>query len=147
MKTTNSETGKESIPTDKRTKEYKEWVKNHSVLSTGLGSKIEKVTKATGIKKIVDTVFDTLGKDCGCDARKEKLNKLFPSRKPECFTEEEFNLIKTAIDTRKNRFSGEEVKRYAAIYERIFRTRVECTQCSFKNIVWNSLVRIYKEYS
>ncbi len=147
MKTTNSETGKESIPTDKRTKEYKEWVKNHTAMATGLGTKIEKVTKATGIKKVVDTVFDALGKDCGCDDRKEKLNQLFPSRKPECFTEEEFNLIKTAIDTRKNRFSGEEVKRYAAIYERIFRTRVECTQCSFKNTVWNSLVRIYKEYS
>ena len=46
--------------------------------SKGLGDSIEKVTKATGIKKATDWIFDKLGKDCGCDARKEKLNKMFP---------------------------------------------------------------------
>jgi len=146
MKITKTEIGKESIPKDKRTKAYKEWVKNHAEASTGLGDKIEKVTKATGIKKAVDAVFDALGKDCGCDERKKKLNQMFPSRKPECFTEDEFGLMKMAIDTRKNKFSTEEVKTYAAIYERIFRTKVECTQCSFRNTVWNALVRIYNEY-
>ena len=41
--------------------------------SKGLGDSIEKVTKATGIKKATDWIFDKLGKDCGCDTRKEKL--------------------------------------------------------------------------
>jgi hypothetical protein len=49
--------------------------------SKGLGDSIEKFTKATGIKKIVDTVAKTTGKDCGCGERKEKLNKIFPYKK------------------------------------------------------------------
>lgn len=40
----------------------------------GLGDAIEKVTTVTGIKKIVDTVSKAVGKDCGCNKRKEALN-------------------------------------------------------------------------
>ena len=40
--------------------------------SKGLGDTIEKITKATGIKAGVDYIFDKLGMDCGCDARKKK---------------------------------------------------------------------------
>lgn len=46
--------------------------------SKGLGDTVEKITKATGIKKVVDTISNATGKDCGCKARKEKLNKLVP---------------------------------------------------------------------
>ena len=46
--------------------------------SKGLGDTIEKITKATGIKKVVDKVSKATGKDCGCNKRKETLNKLFP---------------------------------------------------------------------
>ena len=49
--------------------------------SKGLGDKIEKITKATGIKKVVDTVSKAVGKDCGCNKRKEALNKRFPYKK------------------------------------------------------------------
>ena len=35
----------------------------------GLGDSIEKFTKATGIKKVVDTVSKATGKDCGCGKR------------------------------------------------------------------------------
>ena len=51
--------------------------------SKGLGDSIEKITKATGIKKAVDTLSDITGIDCGCSQRKERLNKLFPSNAPE----------------------------------------------------------------
>ena len=44
--------------------------------SKGLGDSIEKFTKATGIKKIVDKV--TGDKDCGCEERKNSLNSMFP---------------------------------------------------------------------
>tara|TARA_R110002072_G_scaffold19596_9_gene72560 strand:- start:505 stop:657 length:153 start_codon:yes stop_codon:yes gene_type:complete len=47
--------------------------------SKGLGDSIEKITKATGIKKVVDKI--TGKKDCGCNKRKEKLNKMFPYKK------------------------------------------------------------------
>jgi hypothetical protein len=46
--------------------------------SKGLGDTIEKITTATGIKKIVNTVSKITGKDCGCNKRKEALNKAFP---------------------------------------------------------------------
>ena len=46
--------------------------------SKGLGDSIEKFTKATGIKKVVNTVAKKTGKDCGCNKRKENLNRLFP---------------------------------------------------------------------
>tara|TARA_R100000808_G_C2153275_1_gene163356 strand:- start:6115 stop:6288 length:174 start_codon:yes stop_codon:yes gene_type:complete len=49
--------------------------------SIGLGDTIEKITKATGIKTIVDTVSKATGKDCGCNKRKENLNNKFPYKK------------------------------------------------------------------
>ena len=50
--------------------------------SKGLGDSIEKITKATGVKSIVDAVNKARGvKDCGCNKRKEKLNKMFPYKK------------------------------------------------------------------
>jgi hypothetical protein len=52
----------------------------------GLGDTIEQITTATGIKAAVDWFSEATGVDCGCDARKEKLNKLFRYRKPECLT-------------------------------------------------------------
>ncbi len=58
--------------------------------SKGLGDTIEKITTATGIKAAVKAVA---GDDCGCEERKEKLNKLFPyKREPECLTEQELDL-------------------------------------------------------
>ena len=43
--------------------------------SKGLGDTIAKVTDATGIDRVVKAV---VGDDCGCDERREKLNKMFP---------------------------------------------------------------------
>jgi len=44
------------------------------VKTKGLGDTIEKITTATGIKKAVKALLW----DCGCDKRKETLNKMFP---------------------------------------------------------------------
>ena len=46
--------------------------------SRGLGDTIAKFTTATGIKKIVDTIAEATGTDCGCSARQEALNDAFP---------------------------------------------------------------------
>lgn len=51
--------------------------------SEGLGDSVEKFTKATGIKKVVEKISEKTGKSCGCNARKEKLNKMFPYGKKE----------------------------------------------------------------
>jgi hypothetical protein len=42
--------------------------------SKGLGDSIEKFTKFTGIKAIVDSVTE----DCGCEAKKDWLNGKVP---------------------------------------------------------------------
>jgi hypothetical protein len=46
--------------------------------SKGLGDTIQKITTATGIKKVVDTVAKATGKDCGCNKRRDALNRAFP---------------------------------------------------------------------
>ena len=46
--------------------------------SKGLGDTVAKITEATGIKKVVDTVAKATGKDCGCGKRQSTLNRLFP---------------------------------------------------------------------
>lgn len=43
-------------------------------MAEGLGDTIEYITKVTGIQKVVP-------KNCGCQERKEKLNKLVPYKK------------------------------------------------------------------
>ena len=64
--------------------------------SKGLGDTIEKITKATGIDKVAKAV---LGDDCGCDERKEKLNKMFPYNKVRQFTEDELKIYEEMQDT------------------------------------------------
>ena len=53
--------------------------------SRGLGDSIEKFTKTTGIKSftLVLTKNGIFGKkkDCGCNKRKDQLNKAFPYKK------------------------------------------------------------------
>ena len=50
--------------------------------SKGLGDTVEKITKATGITRIIDAINKARGvKDCGCNKRKQTLNELFPYKK------------------------------------------------------------------
>ena len=50
--------------------------------SKGLGDSIEKITKLTGIKSLAQMSARAMGKkDCGCNKRKEALNKKFPYKK------------------------------------------------------------------
>jgi len=44
----------------------------------GFGDTVEAITKATGIKTVVEKISRATGKDCGCGRRKEYLNKKFP---------------------------------------------------------------------
>ena len=119
--------------------------------SKGLGDDIEKITKATGIKKVVDAFVDATGIDCGCDARKEKLNKLFPEKtQPLCLEEKEYNFLKEFFVD----FNGRELRpRYhedlSRIHSRIFQHKfyIPCT-CNPKE--WKrhieDLKKVYGEY-
>jgi len=47
--------------------------------SKGLGDSVEKITKATGLKTLMGLLQDSqVIDDCGCNRRKEWLNKQFP---------------------------------------------------------------------
>ena len=47
--------------------------------SKGLGDSIEKFTKRTGIKSLAQITARAMGtKDCGCNKRRNWLNKQFP---------------------------------------------------------------------
>jgi hypothetical protein len=46
--------------------------------SKGLGDTIEKITNATGIKKVAEAVSKATGSDCGCGKRRDALNRAFP---------------------------------------------------------------------
>ena len=107
----------------------------------GLGDTIEQITTATGIKAAVKAV---LGEDCGCDARKEKLNKLFPySRQPECLTEKEIEYLGSGV-LRKRQLNHEQRVRIAEIHARVFNHKydVPCT-CSPK--IWVQWMRELQE--
>lgn len=46
----------------------------------GLGDVVAKVTESTGIAAAVKAV---VGDDCGCAARRDALNRMFPFNKPD----------------------------------------------------------------
>jgi len=46
--------------------------------SKGLGDTIEKITTVTGVKAIVNKISEVTETDCGCEKRKDTLNRVFP---------------------------------------------------------------------
>ena len=53
--------------------------RNHTGLSRGLGDSIARFTRSTGISNLAQMGAKALGKkDCGCNKRREVLNKAFP---------------------------------------------------------------------
>ena len=116
-------------PNDKRTKRYKEWVAKYEKQSDGVGDTVEKITKATGIKAAVDGVFDALGKECGCDKRKETLNKMFPYNKPNCLTQDEHSYLTDFYSQERNRITGQQQRELLTIYNRVFNYNDKMTNC------------------
>ena len=135
----------EGFKGDKRSKAYKEWKKNHTNKSEGVGDTVAKITKATGIEKAVKFLA---GEDCGCDERKEILNHIFPYQKPLCLTEDEYNYLDSKIG-KLSTVTIEEQKKLLGIYNRVFKDTRELTACGscFLNGVWKKLERIFKEYN
>jgi hypothetical protein len=58
------------------------FLNNNNMKSKGLGDSIERFTQITGIKSLAQMGAKAMGKkDCGCNKRKEALNKAFPYKK------------------------------------------------------------------
>ena len=55
---------------------------NYMTKSKGLGDTVQKFTNATGISAFTNMLQEKgVIKDCGCNKRKEKFNKMFPYKK------------------------------------------------------------------
>lgn len=112
--------------------------------ATGLGDTIAQITEATGIDKLVKFIA---GEDCGCEERKEKLNKLFPYSKTLCLTEPEYNILHEFFVNDPRIVTTEQQKQLVAIYNRIFSQRNQMTSCSscIRDLV-SKLKLVYSEY-
>ena len=115
--------------------------------SLGLGDTIAKVTKATGIDKLVKFIA---GEDCGCEERKEKLNKLFRYKQPLCLTENEFNYLTEFQKVNNTTLTKQEGDEIATIWNRVFQSRKFYRPCTCNPKAWqdmiNDLLIIHKEY-
>lgn len=117
--------------------------------STGLGDTIEQITKATGIKKVVDKVFP----DCGCQQRKEWLNKKFPyvNSQKKCMNEEQYNYYKAfkekyLSESLQVSIPGDEMEKLIHLYNSIFQVDVVgCSDCNAGHFV-KKLDSVYLSY-
>lgn len=93
--------------------------------SKGLGDTVEKITEATGIKKAVEAVID----DCGCTARKEKWNKLFPYGK--VMTTEQKAIWENEVKDQwgKGTLDAQAQKAANNLYRDIYRLKARFTRC------------------
>jgi hypothetical protein len=96
----------------------------------GLGDKVEKFTEATGIKAVVESVAKALDTDCGCKARKETLNKLFPNRKLSDLSEEDYKWLDAWYGKKRHSVKADEQKSLVEIYNRVFNSKRVVSNCS-----------------
>lgn len=113
--------------------------------AVGLGDTIAQITKVTGIEKLVKFIA---GEDCGCDQRKEILNKLFPYTPPKCLTESEFNYLDSTGVLKNGMFKPTEQRELLIIFNRVFSQRKQPTNCGscFREVI-NKLTIVFNEYN
>jgi len=107
--------------------------------SKGLGDSVEKVLKATGIDKVAKKV---LGDDCGCEERKQKLNKMFPYSRQ--MTEDEIKIYEEVMARTKGTITGSDQALIIKIYNKVFNTNKKPSSCS--SCVRETLAKIKKVY-
>lgn len=97
--------------------------------SKGLGDTIENITKVTGIKAVVEAVSEAAGIDCGCEGRKELLNKLFPYKKPECLNDIDKEYLTNFFSTSNNQLTPKQQTRIIEIYKNVFNQNISPSNC------------------
>tara|TARA_R100000655_G_scaffold25878_2_gene53399 strand:- start:413 stop:787 length:375 start_codon:yes stop_codon:yes gene_type:complete len=108
--------------------------------SKGLGDSIEKVLKKTGIDKVAKKV---LGDDCGCEERKQVLNKLFPYARP--FTKDELSIYESVMPRIKDgRINGRDQDILVKLYNKVFNANKKASSCG--SCVQQTLAKLAKVY-
>jgi len=150
---------------DKRSKKYKKMklayeqsIETKNVDDVGVGTTLEKVFKATGISKLVET-FTPDGEDCGCKERKRRLNNspIFnASQKPKrCMDKAMFEAYDNFVKTREvDKWTAEEFKLVFKTYEWVFALRYDtkrmCATCNgtanILKMITASLDKVHETY-
>tara|TARA_R110002050_G_scaffold32925_4_gene84307 strand:- start:2644 stop:3135 length:492 start_codon:yes stop_codon:yes gene_type:complete len=107
--------------------------------SLGLGDIVESITKATGIKKVVEVVSEALDIDCGCEGRKQSLNEITLKSLKNIFRKPVVNELSLKdyewlCGFFENGFpasiTGQQQKELHKVYKNVFQIRKEGTNCS-----------------
>ena len=113
------------------------------VKSKGLGDSISKITKATGIKKVVDKISEVTGVPCNCSKRRDALNKLFPYVRQ--FTEDEIKIYEEVLPRLKGgRISGQDQAIMIRLYNKVFNKNKKASGCT--SCVKETLQNLEKVY-
>ena len=104
----------------------------------GLGDTIEQITTATGIKAVVDKISEVTGIDCGCEERKELLNKIWTYRKPNCLSNESVEWLNTFLPNKPNQLTIKQQEKLKVIYKETFNIDFQSTSCGS---CWRDMIR------
>ena len=104
----------------------------------GLGDTIEQFTEATGIKAVVDKISEVTGIDCGCEERKELLNKIWTYRKPNCLSNESVEWLNTFLPNKPNQLTIKQQEKLKVIYKETFNIDFQSTSCGS---CWRDMIR------
>ena len=110
--------------------------------NAGLGDIVTEFTEVTGIKKVVEAITD----DCGCAARAEKLNELFPNRKLNNLETEQFDFLQDFFTPKRPTSVDPKTQRELVdIYNHVFKSKRKVTNCSpcLVNLI-DDLFKIYE---
>lgn len=111
----------------------------------GLGDTVEQITEATGIKAVVEAVSKATGIDCGCEGRKEVLNKLWSYRKPNCLEQEDIEFLLPYFQFKKETLTPKEQWRIKDIYKAVFNEVIQDSNCaSCWRDTLNDLRKVYE---
>jgi len=110
----------------KRSEDYNKLKQNVETQSKGVGDTVAKITKATGVDKLVKFIA---GEDCGCDERQVKLNKLFSYKKINCISEDDYTYLNDFINSNPRKVTHNQRVRLIKIHNNVFNTNQRETSC------------------
>jgi hypothetical protein len=88
------------------------------------------------------------GEDCGCDERKEALNKMLSYKVVNCLEEQEYNYLSDFFDKKITQVNRVEQRELLKIYNRVFSKRLQpsnCSACVRQTVA--QLEKIYNQYN
>ena len=107
----------------------------------GLGDTVENIFDATGIATVAKAV---LGEKCGCEERKEALNKLWTYKKVSCINETDLIWLQEFLPNKPNQLTIKMQEQLKAIYERVFNTPYRGSTCGscWRDMI-NEIEKVY----